>query len=110
MKNLLALVGLLTIIYSTISATTSIPKSDNNLAEVNRMQGVYVFTDSEPVQDYEHLGTAKGPSLSFSSGQYQAVRDILIKRTLKQFPKADGVILHFYDGGIDKADAIIFKD
>ncbi|MGH1339258.1 MAG: hypothetical protein ACRBFS_24280 [Aureispira sp.] len=110
MKNLLTLIGLLTVILSTISATVYITKNNNNLAEVNRMQGVYIFTDSEPVQDYEHLGTVNISEWVVMSSQYTAKRNLLIKKTLKKFPKADGIILHLYDGGTDKADAIIFKD
>lgn len=110
MKNLLTLIGLLSVILTTISATVYVTKNDNNLAEVYRMQGLYVFTDSKPVQDYTHIGTSKLTQWAVTSGQYEAVRDILIKKTLKQFPKADAVVLHLYDGGVNRADAIIFKE
>ena len=76
-------------------------------AEVATIQNLKVFTDSEPVMEYEYLGTVKnGLSLS---GQYQPVRDGLIKRVRKDYPQADGVILHLINGSADKADAIKFK-
>jgi hypothetical protein len=46
--------------------------------EVEQMQGLYIFTDSKPVLDYEYLGTVK---VTFAlDAQYQGVRDKLIKK------------------------------
>lgn len=77
-------------------------------AEVERYQGYYIYTDSKPVQEYTYLGTVK-VSTGWS-GQYEPVRDGLIKKALKEYPKADGLILNLKDGGADKADVILFKD
>jgi len=79
-----------------------------NHAEVNQLQGVYIFTDSKPVQDYEYLGTVK-TGIGFNSGQYQPVRDLMIKKIKKQYPNADGAIFYFNDGNADRCDAIKFK-
>lgn len=95
------------LIFMVLLGTTT--NKDNALARVNKKQGVYLFTDCEPVQDYEYLGTVKA-GLTFTSGQYEAVRDVLIKKTLKKYPNANGIIFHFYDGGVDKADAIQFEN
>lgn len=67
----------------------------------------YIFVDSEPVSEYEYLGSTKC-KIAFSV-QYQSVRDKLIKKVKKQYPKANGVIFHFHDGGTDLADAIYIK-
>lgn len=76
-------------------------------AEVEQMQGIYIFTDSKPVMEYEYLGTVK---VSFAlSGQYQDIRDKLIKKAKNDFPNADGLIMQFKSGGSDKCDAIKFK-
>ncbi len=77
-------------------------------AEVNQLQGVFVFTDSKPTGDFEYLGTVK-TGIGFNSGQYQPVRDLLIKKLKKNFPQADGAIFHFNDGNADGCDAIKFK-
>ncbi len=79
-----------------------------NHAEVNQLQGLYVFTDSKPVQEYEYLGTVK-TGIGFNSGQYQPVRDLMIRKIKKQFPNADGAIFFFNDGNADRCDAIKFK-
>lgn len=76
-------------------------------AEVEMYQNICVFTDCKPVSDYEYLGTVSG-RMSLS-GQYEPVRDGLIKNAKKQYPHANGVILHLKDGGVDKADVIKFK-
>lgn len=78
-----------------------------NTAEVDQYQGVYVFTDSKPVGEYDYLGTVK-VSMSLS-GQYASVRDALIKKAKKEYPNANGIIFNFKDGGTDKADAILIK-
>lgn len=75
--------------------------------EVDQMQGLYIFTDSKPVLEYEYLGTVKA-AFAWDS-QYQGVRDNLIKKAKKDFPNADGLIMQFKSGGTDKCDAIKFK-
>lgn len=105
MKVINLLIGFLLIL---LLASNTLNKK-NGLAEVNKMQGVYLFTDSEPVQEYEHLGTV-GNGAYLGSSQYEGVRNNLLKKALKKYPNADGVIFHLHDGGSDKADAIKFKD
>ena len=75
--------------------------------EVEQMQGLYIFTDSKPVLEYEYLGTVKA-TFGMDS-QYSGVRDKLIKKSKKAFPTADGLIMQFKSGGTDKCDAIRFK-
>lgn len=79
-----------------------------NTAEVLVYQNLKVFTDCIPVMEYDYLGTVSGSSLTFS-GQYEPVRNSIIKKTKKEYPQADGIILHLVNGGIDKADVIKFK-
>lgn len=78
-------------------------------AEVATIQNLKVFTDSEPVMEYEYLGTVKNSVSLLGTGQYEPVRDDLIKRAKKAYPQADGIILHLLNGGTDKADVIKFK-
>jgi hypothetical protein len=79
-------------------------------AEVEQQEGIYIFTDSKPVKDYDYLGTIKTSGvISFGDAQYSGVRDKLIKKCKKDFPNAEGIIFTFKSGGADKADAIKFK-
>lgn len=105
MKVVNLLLGLLLLV---LLASNTLDKK-NALAEVNKKQGVYMFTDCEPVQEYEHLGTV-GNGVYLGSSQYEGIRDNLLRRALKKYPNADGIIFHLQDGGADRADAIKFKD
>jgi hypothetical protein len=82
-------------------------EAKKNTAEVEQYQGVFVFTDSKPVSEYDFLGSVKG-GISLS-GQYSSVRDNLIKRAKKEYPNADALIMHFSTGGTDRCDAIKYK-
>lgn len=79
----------------------------NSTAEVEQIQGIYIFTDSKPVREFEYLGTASN-GIGISS-QYQGVRDRLIKNAKKEYPSCDAIILHLNSNGFDKADVIRFK-
>lgn len=81
-----------------------------NVAIVEQVQGIYIFTDSKPVKEYDFLGSVEGPKRSMGCWQYERVRDNLIKEALKEYPKTDALILHPHDGAVDKADAIKFKE
>lgn len=79
-----------------------------NGAEVDQMQGIYLFSDSKPTRAYDYLGSEKISFNLFGSGKYDDVRDRLIKKIKKEYPKANGVIFHLGEGK-DKADAIFIK-
>lgn len=97
------------IFFVAVVCMSSTTEKDSSLAEVNKIQGAYIFVDSEPVGKYEYLGTVN-ITLSFSN-QYEPVRDILIKKARKKYGNSfDGLIFHFTNGGTDKADVIKFED
>lgn len=80
-------------------------------AVAEQVNGIYIFTDSKPVKEYDFLGTVQATgAFSVRSPQYESVRDVLIKRLKKEYPQADGIILKLKDGDTDKADAIKFKE
>lgn len=95
-----ALIGLL------IAARTN---QDNGRANVNQLQGLYVFTDATPAHDFEYLGTVENGIRLAGSSQYQPVRDRLIKKVKEKYPDAEGIIFHFVNNAADKAEAIRFK-
>ena len=79
----------------------------NNTAEVEQSQGVFLFTDSKPLKEYEYLGTVK--ALIGFDAQYTGVRDKLLKKMKNKYPNADGIIFRFNSAGADQGDAIRFK-
>ena len=92
---------------SLVSFTLINYEPKKSTAEVEQMQGVYIFTDSKPVSEYEYLGTVKS-TFGWDS-QYRGVRDRLIKKAKKDFPEGDALILQFKSGGTYKCDVIKFK-
>ena len=98
-------------VIATLAFTSKITGDDKAAATVNQVQGLYLFIDSKPVKDYQYLGTVNaGAAVGLAAGQYQAVRDRLLKKIKKEYPDATGAIFNFNKGGTDKADAIKFKE
>jgi len=94
--------------FSTLVAFAVVNYSPKrSTAEVKMMQGLYIFADATPVMEYDYLGSVKATIAI--DGQYQNIRDKLIKKTVKDYPEANGIIIHFNAGGIDKADIIKIK-
>ena len=107
MKNVLLsflLVGALTIILA-FNAMSYLP--NYSTAEVSKMEGFYVFTDSRPVLPYDSLGVV---DLGFVSGsQYESIRANLLKRAREKHPKADGLIMQLNRKGLDHCVVIKFR-
>jgi hypothetical protein len=93
---------------TTMFAFKTLYDAKKNTAEVEQYQGIYVFIDSKPINQYDYLGTVKN-TMSLSGGQYEDVRDKLIKKTKSEFPGADAIILNLKSGGTDHADAVKLK-
>lgn len=74
----------------------------------NQVQGLYIFTDSKPKNDFKYLGTVKSTG-TFGNPQYENVRDRLIKQAKKEFPKGNGLIIDLRTGQADKADVILIE-
>lgn len=79
----------------------------NSTGEVNQVEGLYIYTDCKPVQEYIYLGSVK--SSGVTNPQYSNVRDALIKKVKKEYDNADAVILSLNAGGQDVCDVIRFK-
>lgn len=89
--------------------------SQNNVAEVKKVMGFYVFIDNTPIQEYVVVGVIDNKNhndseIINSGAQYEPVRDYLIKKARETFYDADGIILNLVYGGVDKATVIKFKD
>lgn len=88
--------------------------SQKNIADVNKINGLYIFVDSKPIEDYEVFGEIKidenDKEIMNSGGQYTSVRDNLIKNARLANYSADGLILNLINEGTDKAIMIKFKN
>ena len=106
---------ILSLINGGIDKSIIIKFKDNAVnkdqAKVNKYQGIYTFIDCEPINKYQSLGTVTFKnSLSFSSSQYSSIRDVLIKKTLKDFKNSNGLILRLVRGGADIGEPILIKE
>ena len=84
----------------------SCEKNKRGYAKVQQMDGLYVFSDCEPINNYTILGRTK-VSITWS-GQYDSVKSKLIKKALKVIPNARGIIISFTRGTADKGVIIDF--
>lgn len=97
--------GLILVIIPAFKKANYIP--NESTAEVNKIDGFYVFTDSKPVLPFDLLGDVE---LGFVSGtQYEDIKLNLIKRAKKKYPDGDGIILNLDKHGIDKCSVIQYK-
>lgn len=104
-KLMYAIAGML--LMTTIAATHAVYEVKANTAEVEQIKGMYVFCDSKPVREYEYLGSVRN-GIGVSS-QYTSVRNRLLNNARKEYPEANGIIIHLNSEGFDRADCIKFK-
>ena len=74
-------------------------------AQVEQIQGLYVFIHSKPVKEYEYLGSFT-PGMVPSKNARSIINHMIKKGKLK-YPNADGII--FTDDELAKADFVRFK-
>jgi len=72
-------------------------------ADVNQINGIYIFSDSKPVNEYVYLGKVK--AVLTLQGQYQEVIPVLARKAKKEFPSAEGIIYI----APERAEVIMFK-
>ena len=70
------------------------------------MEGIKIFILCKPQSENIFLGTVKVPSVVWSAKAEELLKS-LVKRTHKDFPTAQGLIIT--DLSFEKAEAILFK-
>jgi len=64
-------------------------------AEVDQIQGYYIFAKGKPVKEYEYLGTVNGPTIG--NHEFDNLVELMVKNAKKDFPQANALI---FDGAI----------
>ena len=77
-------------------------------AEAVKIKNIIIFTDCEPVNEYEILGEEKLSSWTLKSGTYSDTRNTFIDRAKKNHPEVEALIFNSSDGGFS-ASAIKFR-
>ncbi len=106
MKRVLVSAAVAIMVMSLAAFTVVEYQVKNSTAEVEQVSGVYVFVNSKPVHEYEYMGTVKSAGVVMSK-DYEDLMPKMVKRAIKEYPKADAVI--FKNGEIYEADVIKFK-
>lgn len=103
MKYLITMLAFFSLLaFSSVNDT-------NYLAKVNQFNGVYVYIDSKPVDDYKIVGVEKA-RVGITGVSYPDIRSKLIDKVKKTYPHAEGVILRMgSSGSLSYADAIVFN-
>lgn len=77
-----------------------------NHAEVEQVQGIYVFYRSKPVRQYDYLGTVKTPFIiKNDKGSYLV--DLMVKRAKEKHASCNAIIFKSED--LNEVDAVIIK-
>jgi len=75
-------------------------------AEVDQVQGVYVFYRSKPVKTFDYLGTVKTPMIiKNEKGSYLV--DLMVKRAKEKHSTCNAII--FKDENMHEVDAVLIK-
>lgn len=101
MKKVLAI-----FILGSIALVAFKQGEDKGLARVNRYQGYYIFVQSQPINEYDVLGTVKKTGIVWT-GYPDEMFNTLIRRMKRDYPIADGII--FDDVAMQHATCIKFK-
>jgi len=93
-----------------VAFTVANYEAKKNTAEVDQIQGFYIFTKGKPVKEYEYLGTVKGPLVG--NHEFDNLVELMVKNAKKDFPNANALI---FDGAIKqthntKVSAVKIKD
>lgn len=75
-------------------------------AKVESFNGIMVFSDCEPINNYTIIGRTK--SAITWSGQYDSVKANLIKKAIKRIPNGIGIIIDTQKGGVDRGVVLTF--
>lgn len=94
------------IAIAVLASAFTLVDSDKEKANVEQMDGLYIFIKSKPVAENDYLGSVK-KSLALT-GNPEEMLNSMIKKVKKEYPSADGII--FTSVSMDKADAIKFKE
>lgn len=103
-KNMIYFVaGILSI--SLLSFKVAEQMAEKSSAKVEQIKGVYVFTNSKPIREYEYLGSFEPKVVP--SKRTKTIIEFMITKGTEKYPQADGII--FKDDELVEADLIKFK-
>ena len=92
-KGISIIVVIVTILVALLYFQFNYTKKTNELGNANQIEGLTVFTDNNPILEYEFLGTVKVDTSKLQDAEYDHIRDQLIIKAKTQFANAQGIII-----------------
>lgn len=77
-------------ISGLVAFTAANYEAKKNTAEVDQIQGLYIFAKGKPVLEYEYLGTVKGPLVG--NHEFDNLLELMVRNAKKDFPNANALI------------------
>lgn len=110
MKKILTAFILGLSISGLVAFTVANYEVKKNTAEVDQIQGFYIFSKGKPVKEFEYLGTVKGPLIG--NHEFDNLVELMVRNAKKDFPNANALI---FDGAIrqthnTRVSAVKIKD
>lgn len=84
-------------VVAIAAASFAVVQQEKNLAQVEQIQGLYVFVKSKPVNEYEFLGSVKPGAMG--NHEFDNLLQMTIKKAKKEYPQADAIL---FDGSINQ--------
>jgi len=106
-KGISILVVILTIVVVFLYLRFNFTRKTDELGNANQIEGLTIFTDNNPIMEYEFLGTVNVDTSKLQDVEYDHIRDQLILKAKAQFANAEGIIITPKD---KKAVVIRFKN
>lgn len=92
-----------------LSFLSFISYSNKAASEASAINGIYIFTDSKPLAEYEVIGEVKIGFGSFNNSTYAEARNRLIELCKRDYPTGEGLLINAEKVSM-KAKVIDFKE
>jgi len=82
----------------------------NNLARVDSLDNVYIFTDCQPIAEYEKVGQIDIGGGKWNLDSYEEMKQDLVRDAKSQYNNFDAILFKPPGGSIfDEGNAVVIK-
>lgn len=104
-KSFIILLGASLLLFFAFTTKSFDTGKGNAIAD--QEQGIFIFIRSKPASNYKFLGKVNMPEVVWN-GRPKEMINTAIRRTLKQYPEANGVI--FQSENFGKVEAVKLEE
>lgn len=103
MKKIIIVSVIIALVASSFTIAAEI---SNGSAEVEQVQGVYIFVHAKPSKSFEYLGTVSSPAV-IKNYKASYLIDLMVKRAKEKHPTCNAVI--FKNADLIEVEAVLIK-